>query len=218
MLLSSYRKDTGGNKEMERKLGRLIDFENDFTEEEEMLFLPKDTPLTTEEIIIKQYKLGMTLKQIVKGNGTSYGRVYEILNRNGVPRRHGRYNTDSGDRLLTMTKLERASLISDYNEGLPISEIMSKYDINKHGCYTILDEAGVPRRQNKRPLDMDIEKIANAGEEKTEQLEMDLDKVVDSVAVAEVKWDETTRTLHITLDTAKTTDKINVVVDLKEAN
>lgn len=189
----------------------LFDFAHDFTEDE-FIFMPKEVvaaekPLTPEEVIIKQYRGGMTLKQIVKGNGTSYGRVYEILNRNGVELRSGRYNSKSQDRLVVMSKFEQASLISDYKSGLPMVELLEKYKINKHGCYTILDTAGVPRRQKKNPLIMNIGELANTVTEKhfpselpmsTQQLFMD------------------GNTLHIRLPKNRQVDNINITFDLEE--
>lgn len=203
---------------------RAIDLENDFLEEDEQLLTPEaDRPLTAEEVIIAQYKMGMTLKEIVKGNGTSYGRVYEILNRNNVQKRKGNYNSSqSGDRLLVMSQLEAASLISDYKEGVPLAEIMNKYSINKHGCYTILDEAGVPRRHKKSPLTLDINKIIEAG--KTEELpttpkkkiQFKMKPVAPPEEPVELALDGNTLHIHITKREITSLDKINIVINLKE--
>lgn len=121
-----------------------INFEHDFTD---------DILLYDEEIIVSQYKLGMTLKVITKIHGISYGRLYEILNRHKVPFK--RYAASaSGDRMSYMTDEERVNLIKDYEKGMALSLIYSKYNINKHGCYSILDEAQVPRRN--KPFLIDI--------------------------------------------------------------
>jgi hypothetical protein len=109
--------------------------------------------LSDEEVVVKQYKGGLTLKQITKIHGISYGRLYEILNRHKVPFR--RYAASaSGDRISYMTNEERVNLIKDYEKGMALSLIYSKYNINKHGCYAILDEAQVPRRN--QPFLIDI--------------------------------------------------------------
>jgi hypothetical protein len=193
----------------------LFDFAHDFSDDD-LIFLPKEEikkveaakPLTPEEIIIKQYQGGMTLKQIVKGNGTSYGRVYEILNRNGVALRSGRYNSKSNNRLVVMSKLEQASLIADYKAGLSMVEILEKYNINKHGCYAILDTAGVPRRQNKNPLLLDINKIT------------EVEKYVVTPATEPIMahWDETTRTLHIKVKKNRPIENITLTFNLGEVN
>lgn len=147
---------------------KLIDIENDFLEDEEAIFKPKAEPkdsakpLTLDEQIVKKYKVGMTLKQITTEHGLSYGKVYEILNRLGVQLRHGRYNASkSGDRLLTMSSFEKASLVADYQSGLSMKELLDKYQINKHGCYSILDAHQVPRRNKHNTLGVDIERVAN---------------------------------------------------------
>ncbi|WP_226803050.1 hypothetical protein, partial [Collinsella aerofaciens] len=158
-----------------------IDIEKDFIEDEEELFLPKKKPtesqeteeetdiplpLTLDEIVAKQYKEGKTLKEITKANGISYGKVYEILNRLNIPLRHGRYSSSkSGDRIMTMTQLEKKSLIADYKAGMPMNEILEKYQINKHGCYSILDEAKVERRSKVKslPINRLIATVSGAG-------------------------------------------------------
>lgn len=158
------------------KHDKQLDFQNDFLEDDESISVPtpKKTvtpeevaqakaPLSFDELICKEYKLGMTLKQITKKNGISYGKVYEILNRMGVKLRHGRYaSSKSGDRLLTMSSFEKASLISDYKEGLPTAELLSKYAINKHGLYSILDAAGVPRRHKQPTPPVNIGRVSES--------------------------------------------------------
>lgn len=158
------------------KHDKQLDFQNDFLEDDESISVPtpKKTvtpeevaqakaPLSFDELICKEYKLGMTLKQITQKNGISYGKVYEILNRMGVKLRHGRYaSSKSGDRLLTMSSFEKASLISDYKEGLPTAELLSKYAINKHGLYSILDAAGVPRRHKQPTPPVNIGRVSEA--------------------------------------------------------
>jgi len=116
----------------------MFNYDYDFTEE----LLEYD-----EQVIISRYKLGVTLKEIIRMHGISYGKLYEILNRHNVPRTVGRYNNSaSGDRLSYMSEGEKINLINDYENGMALSLIYSKYHINKHGCYTVLDEAQVPRR------------------------------------------------------------------------
>jgi hypothetical protein len=139
---------------MSMEKSRLIDINNDFTEEEEAVFLPVPKHeieyISLDETIIRKYKLGMTLKHITKEHGISYGKVYEILHRNNVPLRHGSYKaTKSADRLSTMTGAEKQRLIDDYLSGMPLKVLFDQYNINKHGCYIVLDEAGIPRRHKQ---------------------------------------------------------------------
>ena len=120
-------------------MGKWIDLEKDFVEEKEMELI--------EEVVVNQYKGGMGVKEIIKRNGIPAGTVYSILKRHNVPLRSPHYDSKSRDRLLTMTKEEKDNLIQDYLNGMSTAEIYKKYDINKHGCYTILDLAGIPRRK-----------------------------------------------------------------------
>lgn len=128
---------------------RKLDIEVDFIEDEEEggESKTKDT-LTLDEIIVKKYKLGMNLTKIMHDHNISSGSLYNILNRNRVPLRNGRHTSKSQDRVTNMSQMEKKSLISDYLKGMTLIDIYKKYDINKHGCYQILDEAGVPRRQD----------------------------------------------------------------------
>src|SRR5699024_5631746 len=137
---------------MEERKSLDLDLDLDFEEEEGKEESNNKTDkrvLSLEETIIKKYKLGMNLTKIIQDHDISSGKLYDILNRNKVPLRAGRYNSDSNDRISKMSKIEKMSLIEDYNKGVPLVTIYKKHKINKHGCYQILDENNVPRRQNK---------------------------------------------------------------------
>lgn len=139
-----------------------LNFETDFVEEDESVFVPKAVqgqilPDNVDTRVIKQYKAGATLKQITRDNGLSYGKVYEILNRMGVKLRHGRYNdSKSGKRITTMSQMEKSSIIEFYRAGFEVKEIMETFTINKHGLYSLLNEAGVPRRNKHQFISLDI--------------------------------------------------------------
>jgi hypothetical protein len=152
---------------------RVIDFDKDFTEEEEAVFNPnfkkesqsepgkapvgetdaeevkEPKNLTMDETIAKKYKLGMSVRQIIADHGISSGKVYEILARKKVGLRNGRYSSKSTERISTMTNLEKQSLILDYKNGATLGYIYRKYDINKNGTYQLLDEANIPRRMDR---------------------------------------------------------------------
>lgn len=118
-------------------------------------YMEKDIPpevrvLRTEEAVAKKYKLGLPILEIQKQHGISSGTIYGILARKGIPlRSNARRHSKSQERLSTMTELEKKSLVRDYKDGMSITNIFKKYDINKHGAYLILDEAGVPRRHDR---------------------------------------------------------------------
>lgn len=141
-----------------------LNFETDFLEDD-AVFLPKAKqeqlqPDNVDTKVVKQYRAGATLKQITRDNGLSYGKVYEILNRMGVTLRHGRYSdSKSGKRITTMSQLEKNSIIEFYRAGFEVSEIMKTFNLNKHGLYSILDEAGVPRRHKHQFIALDIATI-----------------------------------------------------------
>lgn len=136
---------------------RKIDLQNDFTEEEEAVFQVIKPNISATDItedseayefertIVSMYKAGVPIKEM---KWVSIGRVYEILAKHGVELRNGRYRSKSNDRIITMTALEKKSLIAEYKKGITLAEIYRKYDINKHGVYILLDEAGIPRRRD----------------------------------------------------------------------
>src|SRR5699024_11433419 len=95
--------------------------------------------LSLEETIIKKYKLGMNLTKIIQDRDISSGKLYDILNRNKVPLRAGRYNSDSNDRISKMSKIEKMSLIEDDNKGVPLVTIYKKHKIKKNRSHQLLD-------------------------------------------------------------------------------
>jgi len=154
MLDSKYSKILKEFEE-EHKMAenKKIDILNDFTEEEVAVFSP--TPAMDNEDISEanrvaaMYKAGLSIKDILTANNISTGRMYEILNRKQVPLRKGRkVNTESARRILMMTAKQKQDVIIDYRDGVKVKDIFKKYDINKHGLYSILDEHNVPRKDN----------------------------------------------------------------------
>jgi len=154
MLDSKYSKRLKEFEE-EHKMAenKKIDILNDFTEEEVAVFSP--TPAMDNEDISEanrvaaMYKAGLSIKDILTANNISTGRMYEILNRKQVPLRKGRkVNTESARRILMMTAKQKQDVIIDYRDGVKVKDIFKKYDINKHGLYSILDEHNVPRKDN----------------------------------------------------------------------
>ncbi|AMQ66485.1 DNA binding protein [Bacillus phage Shbh1] len=132
---------------------REIDLENDFTEVEEEVFKvdnKKDQVEAggkLEDIIAKKYKLGMNVREIYRNHNVSIGQIYDILRRKHVPLRHTVTNSRSAQRVKNMSQEEIECLVNDYvSNRLTLEEIYKKYNINKHGCYMILDEVGVPRK------------------------------------------------------------------------
>jgi hypothetical protein len=146
-----------------------IDIMNDFTDEEiEALAVPKptldaiaeDSTLPTDKKIAMCYSSGIPVKPILDHFDISAGRLYDILSREGV--QTGRFKASkSAKRIDSMTAKEKQDLINDYRSGMQMNDIFDKYDINKHGCYSVLNEHKVPRRQNYKPKGQKTKKIAN---------------------------------------------------------
>lgn len=151
-----------------------IDIENDFNEEEEAVFKPTPkmppvfsadakaevpqeqdfeeeveeipTPTSLDDIVAAQYKAGFSVTYIGKTNNISAGKLYGILARKGVPLRVGRYNkSKSASSVDKLTPKQRDTLMDEYVNGVPLTTLYVKYNLNKHGLYRILDEGNIPR-------------------------------------------------------------------------
>lgn len=208
---------------------RKIDFEKDFlefTDEEESAFQTQgdkeDTTeqdkgriLTEEEVVAKKYRLGMSVQQIRKEHDISFGKVYEILAKKDVPLRNGRYRSKSNDRISMMTELEKQSLIADYKGGMQIEQIYKKYDINKHGCYIILDEANVPRRLDRTPEKSPIpEMVENIKVKSSEDTAKTLK--IKSPAIMEISRDGDILNINVTKQRENPIDFVNVSFKLED--
>lgn len=181
-----------------------IDIDNDFVEE-----VQEEKTVSVEDAIATAYKSGVTIKNIVKEFNTSYGRVYGILNSKGVPLRNGRYKrSESGSRLQNMSKLEQASLIADYQKGVPLSEIRKKYSINKHGCYSILDAHNIPRKQDH--------KYKNKMAIKQARVDTRIPTVVLSEGMLEVSKEGEILNIVIHKELTSSIDRVNVNFKLAE--
>lgn len=144
-----------------------INLATDFNEDEVAAITPK--PLSTKDQLVIMYKTGVSVKQIAAEFNISIGKVYEVLKRKQVTLRQGRnVGSKSAKRIMTMTTMQKENLISDYRSGMQLADIYSKYNINKHGAYSILDEYNVPRRGNP-DLHKDITHN-NARKKKEEQM------------------------------------------------
>lgn len=100
-----------------------------------------------DRLIADRYEEGYLIKDIVEEFNISQGSVYNSLSREGVPLRSTVNNSKSATRIESMSQLEKLTLKQDYLKGMPLEQIYQKYDINKHGCYMLLDELGVGRRR-----------------------------------------------------------------------
>jgi len=175
----------------------MFDWENDFTEEEEAVFEPSSTNKekyhfdiemgigspgedeeTMEELVARKYKLGMNVTDIRRDHGVSAGTIYRILHRNNIPLRNGKESKYS-----SMSAEDKELLVEDYLEGMSMKDIYNKYNITKHGAYTIIDEFQAPRRNESKAWEdnrlsevedyvMEREDEAtNAKEEEVEEIE-----------------------------------------------
>lgn len=104
-----------------------------------------------DQEIIHLYTEGNTVKSIQKELSKSAGYIYSVLNNNKVPKRNKPGDSSVENKL--KAKLEDPvyvnNVISDYEEGIPLEVIYSKYKLYKNALYYILDLYNVPRRINK---------------------------------------------------------------------
>lgn len=101
-----------------------------------------------DKLIADRYREGYLIKDIVEEFDISQGSVYNSLSREGMSLRNTVNNSKSAIRIDNMTALEKLSLKQDYENGMAMTQIYEKYDINKHGCYMLLDELGAERRRD----------------------------------------------------------------------
>jgi len=123
-----------------------LNTETDFREEDNLFQPSVHTVSEQEEKIATDYRNGLGIKDLTAKYDVAVGTVYNALRRQEVTLRKGMYNSRAGNRLLTMTTLEKDSLVEDYLSGMTMKAIYTKHRINKHGCYTILDERNIARR------------------------------------------------------------------------
>lgn len=101
--------------------------------------------------IIHMYQEGRSVKSIQNEFNKSAGYIYSVLNNNKVPKRNKQGEASVQRKL--KAKLEDplfiTSVISDYEGGIPLGVIYSKYGLYKNALYYILDVYNVPRRINK---------------------------------------------------------------------
>ncbi|ALO79600.1 hypothetical protein HOBO_192 [Bacillus phage Hobo] len=192
-----------------------LDITNDFNEEDTLFQPSVHTVSEQEEKIAKDYQNGLGIKDLTDKYDVAVGTVYNALRRQKVTLRKGMYNSRAGNRLITMTTLEKDSLVADYLANMPMTEIYKKHRINKHGCYTILDERNIARRGGSRlGVGKKVEK-----EQEDEQLTMileDLEKKRVEITKASIVGS----TLHVSMKIVPEVklDKINVVIDYKGGN
>lgn len=132
----------------------------EFTKEEAKAFATTNVSaedVASEAAIVKMYSEGRTVGEIQDTFKISSGKMYEIITRHNLPLRNGRIKSSkAGKRLQEMTTNEKRSLVEDYEDGMNLNDIYKKYNINKHGTYTILNEFKVDRK-------VAIRKVADRG-------------------------------------------------------
>ncbi|QFP93494.1 UNVERIFIED_ORG: hypothetical protein Xoosp15_229 [Xanthomonas phage Xoo-sp15] len=192
-----------------------LDITNDFREEDSLFQPSLHTVSSSEEKIAKDYQNGLGITDLTSKYDVSVGTVYNALRRQKVTLRKGMYKSRAGNRLLTMTTLEKDSLVEDYLSGMAMSEIYTKHRINKHGCYTILDERSIARRGGSR---MGVGKKVEK-EQDDEQLTMILDALEKKrVEITEAHIEGEMLHIKMKIFPEVSLDKINIVIDLKEGN
>ena len=195
---------------------RDLDPELDFTEEEEAIMRPNIfTPKLSDELrlaskVAQQYKAGVSATKIMKDNNISAGKMYEILRKKGVPLRSNRYATKSTLRTMMMTEQEKNSLIADYQSGVPLETIYNKYKINKNGCYSILDEANVARREKTGLVEQKPKKRKTKRKGKKKAAEKP--EVIVHLGPVEAELEEDCLYITIKAAVVAPTDKVKVMV------
>lgn len=114
-----------------------------------------------ERNVLNQYISGAPVTMIIRENEISSGTLYSILQKHKIPNRSRPSKVASTERLAEMSNITRNSLIIDYQQSVPLSKLFEKYDINKHGVYSILDAENIPRRNNDLSLPSNQEKEVN---------------------------------------------------------
>ncbi|AGB62718.1 hypothetical protein [Bacillus phage phiAGATE] len=128
----------------------------EFTKEEAKAFATTNVSaedVASEAAIVRMYSEGHTVGEIQDTFKISSGKMYEIITRHSLPLRNGRIkNSKAGKRLQEMTKKDKRNLVTDYENGMNLNDIYKKYNINKHGTYTILNEFKVDRKVATRKV------------------------------------------------------------------
>jgi len=93
-----------------------------------------------EEEIIALYHQGIDAVQIASRYKISSTTAYDVLKRHGVKRR------TNSDIFRKLSQEQEEEVISLYQQGLPASEIASRYGINDQTVYNILERNDIKRR------------------------------------------------------------------------
>ncbi|AFQ96428.1 hypothetical protein [Bacillus phage vB_BceM_Bc431v3] len=190
-----------------------LNTETDFREEGSLFQPTLHTVSSFEENIATDYQNGLGIQGLTEKYDVSVGTVYNALRRQKVTLRKGMYKSRAGNRLLTMTTLEKDSLVADYLSNMAMTEIYKKHRINKHGCYMILDERSVARRGGSR---MGVGKKVEK-EQDSEQLNLLLD-AIETGKIKDLKAHIEDDVLHVSVTVIPEVNlkNINVVINYGE--
>lgn len=122
-------------------------------DEEEIKQAPKGSKvaLTSEQErkVIRMYEKGEKVRDIQIVLKITAGRVYRILNRNGIKMRQPVTTSEAQLRYMALSKYEKDRIVDEYIRGVTISTIRTRYNLNKTSLYKVLDERGITRRSEK---------------------------------------------------------------------
>jgi transposase-like protein len=127
-----------------------LDLENDFTEEEMAAIQPPEINLhSKEEQIIDLYtNSDKTVADIVAELNVSTRTIYEVLAAKRIKLKNAKASVQA--RVARIPATDKETAIDLYkNTKASVKDLMAALDVNKRTFYAILDEAGVPRRNNK---------------------------------------------------------------------
>ncbi|AEM38943.1 hypothetical protein Pyrfu_1075 [Pyrolobus fumarii 1A] len=97
-----------------------------------------------DELVVKLYKEGVPIDEIAKRACINKATIYLILRRHGIePMRKRR-------RSKKLTPEEEEQLVREYMEGVPVQQLLEKYNISTTKLYEILKKHNVPHRSSRR--------------------------------------------------------------------
>lgn len=117
--------------------------------------LLRDIPEEVREQMCRDYKRGLSLRELSAVYGSSVSMVHSIV-RNSCEKKRGRpCGTD---------KRVVEAMVIDYQNGLSVKRLAKKYNFAENSVYIVLRKNGDVVKQNSRELIKQIQADLNCGE------------------------------------------------------
>ncbi|QEG04248.1 hypothetical protein [Bacillus phage BC-T25] len=173
----------------------------------EDVFKPTIDLQDTDELVAAEYQ-DKSIKQqdILDKHNISTSQLYDILNRKGIPLRNRMRSSKSNDRLLTMTKIEMDTFAGDYMQGMHLSKLYKKYNLNKHAVYKLVAQLGLPRRHKAG--------IKRSGKKSKKDKQMELKLMPESKVTTSFKMEDGTAHVYLVINSPTPIDKIQVHIEV----